>query len=189
MSFSDLDLDLNVLFRSITDCSLSLWTSRLELFRMTSYFDEHGCEPLEDGQAPNHALHLARLLLDSGLASEWDMEYNRFFGGEGRAPPASRKVVEELETKLISPTAAAQGIKCPICLLEYDEEDEVKILPCRHQFHTNCIIPWLSKVNSCPMCRVELPTDDPQYEEFKKHKARTKQREFEIATLHDSMFG
>ena len=28
--------------------------------RMSSYFDEHGCEPLADGETPNHALHLAR---------------------------------------------------------------------------------------------------------------------------------
>ncbi|XP_005108139.1 E3 ubiquitin-protein ligase RNF181 [Aplysia californica] len=156
---------------------------------MASYFDEHDCQPLEDGQTPNHALHLARLLLDSGLAAEWDMEYNRFFGGEGRAPPASKKAVAELETKLVSPTIAALGKKCPICLLEFDEEDEVKIMPCGHQFHSGCILPWLSKVNSCPMCRYELPTDDPQYEEFKKHQARAKQREFELNSLHDSMFG
>ena len=27
---------------------------------MASYFDEHDCEPLEDGQQPNHLLHMAR---------------------------------------------------------------------------------------------------------------------------------
>lgn len=28
------------------------------------------------------------------------------------------------------------------------------------------------QVNSCPMCRHELPTDDPDYENFKKHKVK-----------------
>jgi len=156
---------------------------------MASYFDEHDCEPLQNGERPNEALHLARLLLDSGIGAEWDFEYNRFFGGEGRAPPASKKAVQELETKLVSPSFAAEGKKCPICLIEYDEEDELKVLPCKHFFHTKCIHPWLSKINSCPLCRYELPTDDPNYEQFKKQKARAAQREADIKTLHDSMFG
>ncbi len=33
---------------------------------MTSYFDEHNCEPLGINERPNNQLHLARLLLDSG---------------------------------------------------------------------------------------------------------------------------
>ena len=41
---------------------------------------------------------------------------------------------------------AAQGLKCPVCLLEFDEEDEIKILPCKHQFHSQCIVTWLEKV-------------------------------------------
>lgn len=27
---------------------------------MASYFDEHDCEPLADGEQPNHMLHMAR---------------------------------------------------------------------------------------------------------------------------------
>jgi hypothetical protein len=36
--------------------------------------------------------------------------------------------------------------KCPVCIGLFDEEDEVKQLPCSHRFHTNCIIPWLQRV-------------------------------------------
>lgn len=157
--------------------------------RMASYFDEHDCEPLKDGEQPDHLLHMARLLLDSGLAAEWDVEYDRVFGGERKIPPASKKIVDELPTRLISPTEAALEKKCPVCLGLFDEEDEVKELPCSHTFHSTCILPWLQKINSCPLCRHELPTDDADYEAYRKHKARAKQREFEIDSLHDSMFG
>lgn len=34
---------------------------------MASYFEEHDCRPLEEGETPNHTLHLARLLLDGGI--------------------------------------------------------------------------------------------------------------------------
>ena len=156
---------------------------------MASYFDEHDCEPLKDGEQPNHHLHLARLLLDSGLAAEWDIEYDSVFGGDRKVPPASKASIECLDTHLITPTEAALEKKCPVCLSLLDEEDEVKKMPCSHVFHSKCILPWLQKVNSCPVCRHELPTDDPEYEEFKKHKARAKQREFELDSLHNSMFG
>ena len=29
---------------------------------MSSYFDEHDCDPLVNGEAPNHLLYLARFL-------------------------------------------------------------------------------------------------------------------------------
>ncbi|XP_041364685.1 E3 ubiquitin-protein ligase RNF181-like [Gigantopelta aegis] len=156
---------------------------------MASYYDEHDCEPLANGETPNHLLHLARLLLDTGAAMEWNVEYDRIFGGTRKVPPASKKFVDELPTKLISPTIAAQGIQCSVCLGEFDEEDETKTLPCDHQFHSKCILPWLQKVSTCPVCRCELPTDDPDYEMYKQHKARAKQREYELETLHCSMFG
>lgn len=156
---------------------------------MASYFDEHNCEPLADGQQPDHLLHMARLLLDSGLAAEWDLEFDRVFGGERKVPPTSKEVINNLPTSLISPQEAALEKKCPVCLGPFDEEDEVKDLPCSHRFHTNCILPWLQRVNSCPLCRHELPTDDPDYENLRKHKARAKQREHELNSLHNSMFG
>ena len=37
--------------------------------RMASYFDEHNCQPLAEGQTPDHMMHIARLLVDTG---HWD---------------------------------------------------------------------------------------------------------------------
>lgn len=156
---------------------------------MASYFDEHNCEPLGEGETPNHMLHLARLLLDTGLSAEWQMEYDRIFGGERKIPRASKKAIEELQTQLVSPTVTGEGHKCPVCLVEFEEEEEMKVLPCQHQFHTKCILTWLEKVCSCPVCRFELPTDDPDYETYKKHKTRSRQRQHDLDSLHDSMFG
>ncbi|MCL7026626.1 hypothetical protein MKW94_002655 [Papaver nudicaule] len=47
--------------------------------------------------------------------------------------------------------------KCPICLdVIKDEKDEkgTATLPnCSHLFHFHCIIRWLPKKQSCPLCR------------------------------------
>ena len=62
---------------------------------MSSYFGEHNCEPLAAGESPDHLLHLARLLLDSGHT---DL-FTETFLNEKPPPPASKKIVEELEKK------------------------------------------------------------------------------------------
>ena len=33
-----------------------------------------------------------------------------------------------------------------MCLLEFEEEETAIEMPCHHLFHSNCILPWLSKV-------------------------------------------
>lgn len=41
-----------------------------------------------------------------------------------------------------------KGLKCPVCLLEFQEHETVREMPCKHLFHSGCILPWLGKVKS-----------------------------------------
>ncbi|XP_063243373.1 E3 ubiquitin-protein ligase RNF181-like [Bacillus rossius redtenbacheri] len=144
---------------------------------MSDYFQEMGWQPLGEGQTPNQLLHFARLLRDFGMWEE--------LGQNQRLPPAaSRQVVENLEEK----TVTCKDDKCPVCLKMCSLGETVKVLPCKHFFHPECILPWLHRTNSCPLCRHELPRDDEDYEMYRKEKLRAKQREDEIETLHNSMF-
>ncbi|KAA8533977.1 hypothetical protein F0562_031494 [Nyssa sinensis] len=46
---------------------------------------------------------------------------------------------------------------CPICLGEFAEGDNVRVLPkCHHGFHVRCIDIWLASHSSCPTCRQSL---------------------------------
>ncbi|KAJ0693779.1 putative transcription factor C2H2 family [Helianthus annuus] len=43
---------------------------------------------------------------------------------------------------------------CVICLVEYADGDEIRVLPqCGHGFHIGCIDKWLGSHSSCPSCR------------------------------------
>lgn len=152
---------------------------------MSSYFEEHGCSPLQRGEVPEHFLHFARLILRGGYWQDMQIEFTQLFGfGDRPPPPASKDFIKSLETSTIS----EKGGQCPVCLKEWKEGEEYKKLPCKHIFHDPCIMPWLEKTNSCPMCRHELPTDDEDYEEYRIQKKRAVDREAELEMLHNSMF-
>lgn len=60
---------------------------------------------------------------------------------------------------------------CSVCLCEFKEGEEVRVLPeCLHSFHVPCIDAWLSSHASCPLCRTgivaaptpELPVDSAE---------------------------
>ena len=44
--------------------------------------------------------------------------------------------------------------KCAICLEQFIDDDDVRLLTCKHFFHKNCIDTWLTEHNvHCPLCR------------------------------------
>ncbi|KAG4074346.1 hypothetical protein HA402_008755 [Bradysia odoriphaga] len=144
------------------------------------YFDEMGWTPIEAQEVSNHQMLLVvRFLNENGFFGD-DFDANRL------APPASKEFVKNLEEK----KCTKDDETCTICLKPNTDDEEIfAILPCKHMFHRTCILPWLERTNSCPVCRHEMPTDDKEYEERKKHRSRAAQREEELETLHNSMFG
>ncbi|RRT38299.1 hypothetical protein B296_00037507 [Ensete ventricosum] len=71
---------------------------------------------------------------------------------------ASRAAVEVLPDVEISVEAPGDDpIDCSICMESFDAGGVVKQMPCKHMFHDRCILPWLDRRNSCPLCRYEMP--------------------------------
>ncbi|KAJ0665943.1 putative transcription factor C2H2 family [Helianthus annuus] len=42
--------------------------------------------------------------------------------------------------------------ECPTCLEEYDEENPKIITKCEHHFHLSCILEWMERSDTCPVC-------------------------------------
>ncbi|KAL8687960.1 MAG: hypothetical protein Q9218_006011 [Villophora microphyllina] len=56
---------------------------------------------------------------------------------------------------------ADNGLACSVCTDDFAKGQDVRVLPCNHKFHPECIDPWLLNVSAtCPLCRVDLrPTN------------------------------
>lgn len=80
-------------------------------------------------------------------------------------PPASKSAVEALPSIIVDEALLKSELaQCAVCKDDFETETVVKQMPCKHVYHEDCILPWLELHNSCPVCRYELPTDDPDYE-------------------------
>ncbi|XP_073010296.1 uncharacterized protein [Typha latifolia] len=96
-------------------------------------------------------------------------------------PPAAKSAVESLPSVVLTKEDFARDeMHCAVCKDGILIEERVKRLPCSHHYHEECILPWLGIRNSCPLCRYELPTDDPEYEKWKAGRVDEFRDEFEI---------
>jgi hypothetical protein len=50
--------------------------------------------------------------------------------------------------------------KCPICISEFEDGEDIKFLPCTHRFHITCIDHWLKENSTCPICKKDFKNLD-----------------------------
>jgi len=86
---------------------------------------------------------------------------------------ASEAAVRNLETRIFEAPKPPEGDdleagqaeeleSCVICMEEYKEGEEIKLLPCGHEYHTECVSKWLREHNrNCPTCRHDITMPFP----------------------------
>lgn len=78
---------------------------------------------------------------------------------------------------------------CTICIEEYEEGDRLRILPCRHAFHSECIMPWLTERSpTCPLCKAEFEAVGGEEEEEGASEGGSSAHEDPLAGARD-IFG
>uniref|UniRef100_A0AC35TVX7 RING-type domain-containing protein n=1 Tax=Rhabditophanes sp. KR3021 TaxID=114890 RepID=A0AC35TVX7_9BILA len=154
---------------------------------MDDYMAEHASDPTDE----ERLLSMLRLQNEFHINRENNLAiYLEFLGESARA--ADPKVIATLPRhKTIDMDPESQ---CTICLSYFgykdtDPEAEIIELPCKHKFHSECVLEWFKKADACPLCRHELPSNDAFYEELKRNKKREAERARELEDLHDNMFG
>ena len=100
-------------------------------------------------------------------------------------PPASERAINSLKKLEINKDNIEKFNEetCNVCLEGYLEGQLSIKLDCGHCFHDKCIIQWLKMRNTCPVCRHELESNDPNYEK-RKHLHRET-----IRNLHNNNSG
>ncbi|KXJ96936.1 hypothetical protein Micbo1qcDRAFT_229724 [Microdochium bolleyi] len=81
-----------------------------------------------------------------------------------QATTSPNEAVPEAATEPTAAPVATAGensgsgqVGCSICTEDFEVGEDVRVLPCDHNFHPGCIDPWLLKVSgTCPLCRLDL---------------------------------
>uniref|UniRef100_UPI00358EBCC3 E3 ubiquitin-protein ligase RNF149 n=1 Tax=Myxine glutinosa TaxID=7769 RepID=UPI00358EBCC3 len=72
---------------------------------------------------------------------------------------AAKKAISQLPSRTIKKgdrETEADFDSCAVCIEGYKSSEEVRVLPCKHFFHKNCVDPWLINHRTCPMCKLDI---------------------------------
>ncbi|KAM0952860.1 putative transcription factor C2H2 family [Dioscorea sansibarensis] len=72
--------------------------------------------------------------------------------------PAPRSAIDAIPTVEISESS----LICAVCKDDLPLRSNARRLPCSHLYHSDCIVPWLSLHDSCPLCRSPLQPSAPR---------------------------
>ncbi|KAL2241620.1 UNVERIFIED_CONTAM: E3 ubiquitin-protein ligase RING1-like protein [Sesamum indicum] len=110
------------------------------------------------------------------LTMQYDVLFGQLVENENAlkgSPPAAKSVVENLPSVVLTKEEIEENnnvVVCAVCKDEFAVGDKVTRMPCCHLYHGECILPWLSIRNTCPVCRYQLPTDDADYEKRRSER-------------------
>ncbi|CAH8373406.1 unnamed protein product [Eruca vesicaria subsp. sativa] len=89
-----------------------------------------------------------------------DMTYEELLSLEERIGDVCTGLNEETisnrlkQRKYTSGSKSTQEVEpCCVCQEEYNEGEEMGVLECGHDFHSQCIKEWLKRKNLCPICK------------------------------------
>ena len=104
-----------------------------------------------------------------------------------QTPPASADMIKHLPILELRPEDLVDPVnrECCICLDDNNEGDLAIRLPnCSHIFHKKCILDWLQRKCTCPVCRYEYPTDDAAFELERQERLRQCKPRYARHELH-----
>lgn len=82
-------------------------------------------------------------------------EFLRGFREDGPLP-ASQESLDKLEEFHWAPHHMETEESCPVCQENYKDGETLVKLNCKHDYHKECVLKWLTQHNACPMCRQSI---------------------------------
>jgi E3 ubiquitin-protein ligase RNF115/126 len=76
--------------------------------------------------------------------------------GQGGVPPLTQDEIANVKTVEVTESMLEKNSQCSVCMDDFKVGEQVRGLVCDHFFHEACIVPWLERHGTCPVCRKEL---------------------------------
>ncbi|XP_038559589.1 RING finger protein 215-like [Micropterus salmoides] len=51
------------------------------------------------------------------------------------------------------PSQPLETDNCAVCLEPFNNNQCLRVLPCLHEYHRDCVDPWLLLQHTCPLCK------------------------------------
>ena len=101
---------------------------------------------------------LAPLLRAQGIAVEEDMSFEQLMELQDVQIGADEATIAgTTQTMQFDGTQEGEETPtCTVCMSEFEPGEELRRLPCGHQYHTACVDQWLKINKSCPMCKKQI---------------------------------
>eukprot|EP00118_Oscarella_pearsei_P002823 m.11770 g.11770 ORF g.11770 m.11770 type:complete len:156 (+) comp23597_c0_seq1:444-911(+) len=61
-------------------------------------------------------------------------------------------MLQHLPTGTYDVTKETKRKECPICMMDFAFGDPIRLLPCMHIYHRDCVDDWLLRSFTCPTC-------------------------------------
>ncbi|KAH9528994.1 E3 ubiquitin-protein ligase rnf38 [Dermatophagoides farinae] len=75
--------------------------------------------------------------------------------GEAKPRGLNKSEIDQLPSYRYKPESSVETDQtlCVICMCEFEAKQNLRVLPCHHEFHARCIDKWLKTNRTCPICR------------------------------------
>lgn len=77
---------------------------------------------------------------------------------------ATKKMIRKLKLiKFKDSNILTEEGMCAVCLDDYESDDSLRILLCKHHFHRKCVDEWLKINKTCPLCLQDIQNAEDRY--------------------------
>ncbi|RWS00410.1 E3 ubiquitin-protein ligase RNF13-like protein [Dinothrombium tinctorium] len=161
IDFTDIELNAPIIaVVIITNEAARIFKRNFILDRMSLYLvriTPNGIDDEQNKSIDDFFLALSILIVCCGFTYPLYMFLRQHFPGVFSSIWRRWKMKKLL--KILPKTKFKKGDyydSCSICLEGYSEESELRLLPCHHVFHTQCVDRWLMSNEKCPLCKCVL---------------------------------